>query len=173
MMEVKEEDLGKVSETGDALSAFDAPDISPEQHAEHLANLFANALESTKIFKSIEVRAGVGQVHVLGRVRKDNERKFLEDVVHPILIEFDKNEDCDGYCGKQFLLKDDDVKYAWVVSLTSNDLRRSIAQLCRGFESAIPVRKVEVTEAPLLGPSTPQSGGNQTGKKGAAPVGAR
>jgi len=161
---------GEITEAGDAISAFDAPEISPEEHAEHWAGIFANALTSTKLIGIVEVKSGVGQVHVMGRVRRDRERVFLEKVITPILRLFDRLEDGHGFLGKQFLLKDGEVKYAWVISFTSHALKDTVTQVCRCFESAIP--RLEVTEAPLLGPSTPQSGGRKSGRRGAALVGA-
>lgn len=159
---------GETTETGDALSAFDAPEISPEEHAEHWAGILANALTATKLMGVVEVRSGIGQVHVMGRVRRDQERLFLEKVIDPILRLFDRLEDGHGFVGKQFLLKDGEVKYAWVISFASHALKDTVTQVCRAFESAIP--RLEVTEAPLLGPGAPQSGGRRSGRKGAALV---
>lgn len=159
---------GDISETGDALSAFAAPDISPEEYAEHWSGILANALTATKLIGVVEVRSGIGQVHVMGRVRRDRERMFLEKVVDPLLRFEDRDEECHGFIGKQFLLKDGEVKYAWVISFASNDLKSTVTRACRSFEDAIP--RIEVTEAPLLGPGAPQSGGYKSGRKGASPV---
>jgi len=168
MTDVEFGDAGDTSEAGDPLSAFDAPEISPEEHAEHWSGILANALSSTKLLGIVEVRSGIGQVHIMGRVRRDKERMFLEKVVDPILRFFDRDDECHGFLGKQFLLKDNDVKYAWVISFASNDLKSTVSRACQSFESAIP-RSV-VTEAPLMGPGAPQSGGQKSGRKGAAPV---
>lgn len=168
MTDVEFGDAGEVSETGDPLSAFDAPEISPEEHAEHWSGILANALSSTKLLGIVEVRSGIGQVHVMGRVRRDKERMFLEKVVDPVLRFFDRDEECHGFVGKQFLLKDNEVKYAWVISFASNDLKSTVSRICQCFEGAVP--RQEVTEAPLMGPGAPQSGGQKSGRKGAAPV---
>jgi hypothetical protein len=161
------DEAGQVSETGDALSAFDAPDISPEEYAEHWAGVLANALVATKLLGIVEVRSGIGQIHIMCRVRKDQERALLENVIEPLLYFFNCGE-CHGFIGKQFLLKDGEVKYAWVISFASSELRETVSQACRSFEAAIP--RLEVTEAPLLGPGSPQSGGPTSGRKGASPV---
>ena len=116
----------------------------------------------------VEVRAGVGQLHVMGRVRRDMERKFLEQVIDPILRFFDRNEEANGFVGKQFMLKEGEVKYAWVFSMSSNDLKGTAGGFCRSFEAAIP--RVEVSESPLMGAQAPQSGGQKSGRRGAAPV---
>jgi len=157
-----------VNEVGQDVTAFEAPDIGPEEYAEHMANVLANALQATKIFGVVEVQAGVGQVNVMGRVRRDRERVFLDKVVAPVLVMMDKVDDVEGFIGKQFLVRDGAVKYAWVISYASNDLKSATFAVCQAFESAIP--RMEVTESPLMGPSTPQSGGASTGRKGASPV---
>jgi len=158
----------KVTESGQDVDEFEAPEISPEEFAEHTANLVANALSATKIFGVVEVRAGIGQVHVMGRVKRERERQFVDKVVLPILRVMESADDCNGFVGKQFILKDDSVKYAWVISFASNDLRRAASDICQAFEEVVP--RVEVSESPLLGPGTPQSGGRVTGKKGASPI---
>lgn len=150
-------------------SASDTPEITPEEYAEHMANSVAAALSSTKLFEVVEVKAGIGQIHVLGRVAKDKERNFVSQVVAPVLQVLDQQQDgCRGFIGKQFMLKYGAVKYAWVVSFAASDLRSAASEICGSFESAIP--RVEVTEAPLVGRGPPQSGGMRTGRKGASAI---
>ena len=161
-------EAGELTEAGDAVSAFEAPEISPEEYAEHWAGALARALTLTKLIGIVEVRSGIGQAHVMGRVRRDQERLFLEKVVEPILRFFDRDDGCHGFMGKQYLLKDDAVKYAWVISFASNDLKSTVGRVCLAFEGAVP--RMEVTEAPLLGTGAPQSGGRQSGRRGASPV---
>jgi len=159
------------NEAGQEVSGFES-EVSPEEFAEHMANLTARNLNDTKMFETVETAHGIGQVHVLGRVKREHERQFLEKVVYPILRVMEGSEDCNGFVGKQFLLKDGVVKYAWVISYASNDLRESTYDICRSFEAAIP--RLEMTEGPLIGPGTPQgsvgAGPGQAGSKGAAPV---
>jgi hypothetical protein len=160
------------TESGQPVHEFDAPEISPEEFAEHIASRVAGALEATKMFGVVEVRAGVGQVNIMGRVKREHERRWAEDVVYPMLLVIEKSEDCNGFIGKQYLLKEgkslESMKYAWVISFASNDLRKSASDICSSFEAAVP--RVEVTESPLMGPGTPQSGGQRSGRKGASPV---
>jgi len=162
------EEAGEFTETGESVAAFDAPDISPEEYAEHWAGMVANALTMTKLIGIVEVRSGIGQAHIMGRVRRDQERLFLEKVVDPILRFFEHDDGCHGFVGKQYLLKDEVVKYAWVISFASNDLKATVGRVCQSFESAIP--RLEVTESPLLGAGSPQSGGQKSGRRGASPV---
>lgn len=162
------------TEAGQPLDAFAPPDISPEEFAEHTANMFANALAGTRMFGIVEVKAGIGQIHVMGRVKKDRERKFAKDVVYPVLRAMKKDEECNGFVGKQFVLRsetgdpEDDMKYAWVFSFASNDLKKSASELCRAFDDVVP--RMEVTEGPLMGSGSPQSGGIKSGKRGASPI---
>lgn len=161
-----------ITEAGQDVDAFKAPDLSAEEYAAHTARLVASALEATQMFTVVEVQSGVGQVHVLGRVKREKEREFSEQVVFPILLTMKKDSDCQGFVGRQYLLKDGDtldhMRYAWVVSFASNDLRAAAYKICESFRPAVP--RIEVTEGPLLGPSTPQSGGQRSGRKGASPV---
>ena len=160
------------NDSGQDVTQFEAPDISPEEFAEHIASRVASALEATKMFGVVEVKAGIGQVHIMGRVKREHERRWAENVVYPMLLILERSDECNGFIGKQYLLKDgkslDNMKYAWVISFASNDLRKSASEICTSFEPAIP--RVEVTEAPLMGPGTPQSGGQRSGRKGASPV---
>jgi len=154
------------------LDTYEPPELSPEEYAQHTANMVANALEATKMFEVVEVKSGIGQVHVLGRVKRERERVFTQKVVHPVLVVMEADRDCNGFIGKQFLMKGGKafhhMKYAWVFSFASNDLRGAASKVCRAFEPAVP--RVEVVESPLMGPGTPQSGGQSTGRKGASPI---
>ena len=157
--------LGR-NESDQDISEFDAPDISAQEFAEHTANQTANAFAATKMFEIVEVKAGVGQVHLLGRVRKDFDKPFVENVIDPVLRAIDRTDGCEGHLCKQFLLKDDRTKFAWTISFAANDLRGAAHAICEAIAPAIP--KHEVMEAPLMGPGTPV--GSKGGRKGAAPV---
>jgi len=157
-----------VSEAGQDVASFDAPDLSPQDHAEHTANLVARAFESTELFEVIEVKAGVGQFHLMGRVEQTDERRFVRLIVGPCL-RATSNGKCDTFIGKQFLLKNDRTRYAWVFSFASNDLLAAAHSICDAIEPA--TQHLEVTESPLMGPGTPQSGGQISGRKGASPIG--
>ena len=82
-----------VTDSGQVVEQFDAPDISPEEYAEHTASRVATALEATKMFGVVEVKAGLGQVHIMGRVKREHERRWAENVVFPVLITMEKSED--------------------------------------------------------------------------------
>jgi len=150
------------------VSEYDAPDLSEEDYAEHTANQTASALQATQLFEIIEVRAGIGQAHMLGRVKQDNEKEFLLKIVDPVLKAVETSSDCDAHICKQFIRKNGKTKYAWTISFASKDIRAAAHLICESFVSAIPKR--EVTESPLVGPSTPSGGGPLGGRKGAAPV---
>ena len=155
-----------VTELGQDVGAFEASEVGPEEYAEHKANVLANVLQSTQIFDVVEVQAGIGQINVMGRVRRDKERVFLDKVVTPVLTVMHKTDDIEGFVGKQFILRDEAVKYAWVISYASDNLQKATQLICQSFEAIIP--RTEVTESPLMGPSTPQSGGIKSGRKGAS-----
>jgi len=156
-----------LSDTGQKVDEFDAPDISPQEYAEHTAQQTAKAFEATKLVEIVEVKAGIGQIHLLARVKKDNERTFMDLVVGPVLHAMEK-ADADGFVGKQFFLKNGSVKYGWVVSFASNNLRQAAYAVAEALEPAIP--RLEVMETPLVGGPVPQSGGPGSGRRGAAPL---
>ena len=175
MIEMDHEfDTDNLNDAGQDVDGFKAPDISAEEFAEHMANMFANALTATKLFEVVEVKAGVGQVHIMGRVKNDKERLFMERVGNAVLdVQLDHADICTVFLGKQMIrkelsLKSRTTKFAWVLSYASNDLRQATNLICRSFEQSVP--KLEVMESPLMGPGSPQSGGRGTGRKGASPV---
>jgi len=150
------------------VDAFKPPDLTPEEYAEHTANLTANAFQATKLFEIVEVKAGVGQVHLLGRVKQEDERAFMEKVVTPVLKAIEASRECEGHICKQFFLKNGKVKYAWTVSFAANNLKAAAHAICEAISIAVP--RLEVMESPLVGPSTPIGGGAGGGRKGATPV---
>ena len=160
-----------LTDTGQPVDAFKAPQLGDDDYADHTAKMMANALEVTRLIEVVEVQAGVGKVHLLGRVKMENERVFMDKVVDPILDAF---FDCnaDGFVGKQFFKKKKGgpKKYGWVISFGSENLRDVANTICMAVEESVP--RLEVMEAPLVGPSTPQSGGQRSGRKGASTIGA-
>jgi hypothetical protein len=161
--------FGLEKEPCSAASSYDAPDLTSEDYAEHTANQTANALQATRMFEVVEVKAGIGQVHLLGRVKQENEKAFLNKVVTPVLRALEEsNGGCAGHICKQFIRKNGKTKYAWTVSFASADLRSASHLICEALSGAVVGR--EVLEAPLVGPPTPLGGGPLGGRKGATPV---
>jgi len=147
---------------------FEESEVSPQEIADHTANMFATALEATKLFSAREVSAAIGTVNILGAVKDKDAGKFAESVIRPMLFAAREN-DVKLHIGTQFMLKGGIMKYGWVVSFASNNLRDGANALAESFSHIIP--RMEVTEAPLMGGGTPSSGGLVTGRKGAAPIG--
>jgi len=158
-----------VTDEGQDVKAFQPPELSAQDYAEHTANQTATGLQSTKLFEVVEVQAGIGQVHILGRVRAEDERDFVEKVVSPVLTTINNLKDCEGHVCKQFILKNGKVRYAWAISFAANDLRTAANAICEAAQSAVPPKQ-EVVETPLRGKGTPQGAGPRGGRKGAAPI---
>ena len=157
------------NESDQDISEFDAPDITAQEFAEHTAQQTAGAFQATKLFEVVEVKAAVGQVHLLGRVKADHEVAFVDKIITPALRAIERSKDCEGHICKQFLLKNDRTKYAWTFSFAANNLREAAHAICEAIAPAIP--KIEVMESPLRGPGTPEgAGGGKGGRKGASPV---
>lgn len=156
------------NEVDQDVDSFAAPDLSPEEYAEHTAQQVANAFQATKLFEVVEVRAGVAQVFLIGRVKQDNEKIFLEKVIAPVLAAIERAKEVEGHVCKQFLLKNGTVRYGWTISFAANNLKAAAHAICEAISSAIP--RVEVTESPLMG-SGPSAGATGAGgKKGARAV---
>jgi len=161
------------NDLGQAVGDFEAPALSDSDYAEHTAKMMANALEATRLIEIVEVMAGPGQVHLLGRVKKDNEREFMERVGWPAL-EVSWDNSIKTHVGTQYFLRKskDKRRYGWVFSFAHTDLRGAANLICQSFAGVAP--RFEVAEAPLRGPGTPQgmvtSGGKGAGKKGASAV---
>jgi len=147
------------NEVGQDISDFDAPDISPQGEAEHIAQLIAGALEKTSLVEVAEVRAVAGQVHILARVKKENERAVVHQLAKTILVR--TRDICDSHIGKNYFLKGNKMVYGWAFSFGSNDLKNAAHAICGAIDEVSP--RMEVLEAPLLGPGTP-SGGVNVGK---------
>ena len=157
------------TDAGQQLDEFEAPSISPQDLAEHTAQRIAAAFEATKLVEIVEVKASLGQVHLMGRVHKDNEKDFMNTVIYPILRVVDGQTGIDLHACKQFFLKQGSLRYGWVVSFASDDLKTAAFKISEAIAPAI--HKLEVTEAPLVGQQAPQSGGMRSGRRGAAPIG--
>jgi len=159
------EEAGR-TDVGDPVDAFNAPNLSPQEYADHTAQTMARVLESTSLIEIVEVHASVGQVHLLGRVKAENEKKFVETVVKNSLIAMEKTSD--GFIGKQYMLRNGRMLYGWVFSFGAEDLRGAARSIADEVEALVPRR--EIIEVPLVGPAAPQSGGAKSGKRGAHPV---
>ena len=151
------------------IRTFEAPDLTESDLAEHYAGALARALESTNYFEVIEVFADNGEVHITGRVKRDNEKQFLQKCVKEML-RIEQTKICQMLIGKRYLLRSDSVLYAWSVAVSSKRLKEATHALCNCLDALQPRR--EIVESPLMGSASPQSGGQTTGKKGAHPTGA-
>ena len=157
---------GRETESKQDLNEFNAPNLSQEEYAEPTANITANALAATKLLEVVEVKAGIAQIHLMIRVPAKKEVTFLKKVVEPILRVTDGV--CHAFIGKQYILKSGEMRFGWVISFSSNNLREAANTITEAIDGAIP--HMEVTEAPLIGSGSPQSGGQATGRRGAHPL---
>ena len=157
------------TELGQDVSKFSEPEMSPEQKTAHYAQIAAAALERTGVIEIVEVSANlVNQIHIMGRVKQEHERKVAHEIVNRVLLRAEQNpETLECFLGKQFLRKNGKLCYAWVFSYGSKNIVEATHLFCDSVTEVSPKR--EVLEAPLMGAGTPQSSG---GGKGARPVGA-
>jgi len=146
--------------------------FGPMAISERLARRLTQALENTGLIEIVEPRAAVGQIHLLARIRKEGEKAFLYGPGKLILSALKKFPRTDIFIGKSFFIRADDLRYAWVVSIGSDQLEECVELVVNAlgaeFEPA-PKRKLDLSETPLLGPAAPQSA-TRPGARGAAPV---
>lgn len=151
------------------LEDFEAPDIAPEDIAEHCAGILTRLVESTGIAEVVDTKAAVGQIHVMCRVKMENEKRLANGFLEPVLLA--TRGVCDVFLGKQFFLKEntDTMVYAWTFGFGSDDLV-SVLKLIEVVVDDMRPSTKEVTEVPLMGPGSPQGFVGKGGKKGAAPL---
>jgi hypothetical protein len=161
---------GKANDLGQAIDGFTAPDLSPAEYADHYAKSVANGLEATQLCEVVEIKAAVGQMHFMCRVKKECERDFVHGPIKTMLFRLENI--CEVFFGKEFFLKDDHMVYAWVLSFGADDLEPVLRAISEALAEIGP--KLVVTEAPLLGPGTPTGslgrGAGASGSKGAQPI---
>jgi hypothetical protein len=152
------------------LDELDSQKLSRKEEVDRLAQITAGVLESTGLVEIVKIQAAeTGDIHLMGRVRKAQEKRFVDQVVDAILHACGENE-IDQHICKHFFLKNEKKKFAWLVSFSDPDTKKAVQLICDAVR--VTVAHKEVMEMPLRGPGTPQSGGRGTGRKGASPVGA-
>lgn len=157
-----------LTDSGQRVENFDAPDVSAQEYAEHTANQAATAFQATGLFQIIEVKAGPGQVYLLGRVKRDDEKRFVEGVVDAVLKACDKERDYEVHICKQYMLHHGKTVYAWNITFASRDIRAAAHKICASFESIIP--RKEVAAMPMHGPATTVNSGAGSKGRGASVV---
>lgn len=133
---------------------------------ENRVRSFIEALAGTKMLEIVETKHGLQEVHTILRVYREKERSFLAGPVKRILqLTQDK---VDVFVGRQYILSEnDELRQQFVLSLSGPRLEELLLVLEDNITSQNP--KIEVEEAPLMGPSTPR-GSVESGQKGARPV---
>lgn len=157
-----------LTEAGQRVDDFAAPDISTQEYAEHTANQAAAAFQATKLFQIIEVKAGVGQVYLLGRVKREDEKRFVEDIVDAVLLTMEEERGCEVHVCKQYMRHHGKVAYAWNITFAARDVRAAAHAICNAIEPFIP--RKEVAKMPMHGPATPVNSGAGSKSRGAAAV---
>lgn len=140
--------------------------LSPIEVAEELADIMSARLEGTGLVQIVEKQFHIKQVHLLGRVRQENERL----VVHgPIDIMAECGEDFpelkpELFFGKTYFRKNGKLRYGWVFSFGSDDITALIEAMCDSLTDISGRGRIEVMEANLYG--TPPPRGSVVGSSG-------
>ena len=150
--------------------------LSPIEEAEELASIMEKRLETTGLIQVVETQFHIKQVHLLCRVRQENERLVVHGPIEAMTECADDFPELkpELFFGKSYFRKGGKLRYGWVFSFGSDDLVKLIEEMC---DSLVDVssgkRRVEVMEAVLVGPPTPRGsvvGSSGGGTKGAAPL---
>ena len=145
-------------------------DESPEEYARRQAHVLKQALERTKLVEIKEVQVMVNQVHLLGRVKTENEPKLIRGPIKAMWLRSNINKKKENLTtSKSYFGVNDDLKYGWTFSAGSDNLEDLVGRLCSALDDSDIEAKVELEEAVLLGPATP-AGSVTGGKKGASLV---
>lgn len=136
-----------------------------EDQTPELARSIQQTLERTDLVEVVEAQVAPNEIHFMCRVKKENESDWVHGPVKEINRHL-KDMKIEVFTGKQFFLKDNKMKYAWVVAFSGPDLPKGVEAIMEAVDDYVP--KNEVSEQPLLGPKPPQSSG--PGTKGARPV---
>lgn len=180
------------------------PETLSEAQVKALGQKTASAIAATGVGEIVEVKTDeTGQIHLLCRLKEEDERRFVHDIGHSVLSV--THGRCDSFLGKEYFLKGGKLRYGWVLSFASTSLATITEAICHAVQTgaksntlkmrygwvlscgsrdvkeaaqriglaldkAIP--RMEVLEAPLMGPSTPkgQVGGPVGKSKGATPI---
>ena len=143
------------------------PSDDPQDDTDKVANILASAFEATKIIEVVETQVSVGQIHFMCRIHPKNEKDVVHSICRPMLI--DTKGKCDVFFGKQYILsKDNEVRYAWVISIGSDNLDQACKIICGIIERILPKSDKEIT-VPILGGAAPQ-GSVKSGCRGASPT---
>jgi hypothetical protein len=81
-------------------------------------------LASTGLAEVVETKWGPNQVHLLFRVNKENEKKLVHGAGTSIL--FACRPLGGSFFGKEYFIKDNALRYGWVFSVDSVDLKRAV-----------------------------------------------
>jgi len=154
---------------GDDVEAFSS-DLRGEEIAEHAAQRTAELLENTGFTEVVDLQFGIGRVHIMTRVKADDEKAFVNQIISPSAFMMEENG-IDHWLGKQYFPKAGKLRYGWVFSYGAEDIMEAFRKVADVLSTKLqPAEKHEVNEMFMHGKGAPQSGGLNTGRKGAAAI---
>jgi hypothetical protein len=146
--------------------------LSPIEVAEELAKLMEKSLEATGLVQVVEKQVHIKQVHLLCRVRQENERLVVHGPIDAMTECADEYPELKAelFFGKSYFRKGGKLRYGWVFSFGSDDIVKLTEEMCDALLDVHNRVRADVMEAQLVGPSTPKGSVGPGGFKGAAPV---
>lgn len=151
------------------IDKLDFGDLSPEDLASVMANIVIESLNETRMFEAVELQVAMGQFHILGRVREENEAEFMEDFGFPILAQV--SDHAEVFLGKSYFLKEGKRRYGWLLSVGSTDLVSVVKDICLELEKGTDTGIIDIQpgSVPILGGKEPV-GSVASGRKGVSLV---
>jgi len=140
--------------------------MGPMEVAEELTNIMAARLEATGMIQVVEKQFHIKQVHLLCRVRQENERLVVHgpiDIMTECADDFPQFK-AELFFGKTYFRKNGKLRYGWVFSFGSDDIVGLIEEMCDSLTDVSKKRKVDLMEAPLFGSPPPR--GSVMGSRG-------
>lgn len=150
--------------------------LSPIEVSEELAKLMEQRLEATGLVQVVEKQVHIKQIHLLCRVRQENERLVVHGPIDVMTECADDFPDLKAelFFGKSYFRKGGKLRYGWVFSFGSDDIVRLIEEMCDSLHDVHSRIRGDVMEVALVGPPPPKGAvmgaGGAGGSKGAAPV---
>lgn len=118
---------------------------------EEAAKEISTHLERTGLFESRDTSFSPGQVHILGRVKKEDQKVWVHTVYKGLLYAC-KKDGTDCFLGNQYMLDDKTgtMLFGWVVSLSGKDPARLVDVVSSALDD-LDVGAPEPDVIPVLG----------------------
>jgi hypothetical protein len=153
---------------------------TPEQEMDHVAGMVANVITSSHFFEVVELSVSAqyspAEVRLWGRVKFENEKMFIAEVVKPLLRASKPEKDFNADISKLYVEREDirspggyAVLYGWRLVFSSSNAATILKEVGASVMTLSPQHH-QVVEIPMLGAGPPAGNGPMGGRRGVTPV---